>query len=241
MAEEISGKPGAITVKAKDGREFKGSHLLVAVGRAANMNDLGLDEAGVKFDRRGIKVDASMRTSNKKIYAIGDVAGQLQFTHVAGYHAGVVIRSILFGLPSKAKQDHLPWATYTDPELAQVGLTEAEARKKHFGKVEIARFEYQENDRAIAEAKTTGLIKVMVVGGRPVGASIVGAGAGDLIGVWALAIANKLKMSQVAGMVAPYPTLGEVNKRAAGAYFSPRLFENDMVKRVVGLVQRYLP
>lgn len=241
LAEKITGKAGDITVTAKDGRVFKGTHLLMAVGRAANVNDLGLDEAQVKFDRAGIKVDAAMKTSNKKVYAIGDVAGQLQFTHVAGYHAGVVIRSILFGLPSKAKQDHLPWATYTDPELAQVGLTEAQARKKHFGKVEVARFEYQENDRAIAEGKTTGLIKVMVVGGRPVGASIVGAGAGDLIGVWALAIANKLKMSQVAGMVAPYPTLGEVNKRAAGAYFSPRLFENDMVKRVVGLVQRYLP
>lgn len=241
LAENVSGAEGAITVKAKDGRVFKGSHLLVAVGRAANVGDLGLDEAGVKYDRRGITVDASMRTSNKKVYAIGDVAGQLQFTHVAGYHAGVVIRSILFGLPSKAKQDHLPWATYTDPELAQVGLTEEQARKKHFGKVEVARFEYHENDRAIAEAKTTGFIKVMVVGGRPVGASIVGAGAGDLIGVWALAIANRLKMSQVAGMVAPYPTLGEVNKRAAGAYFSPRLFENDTVKRVVGLVQRYLP
>ncbi len=241
MAEEISGKAGNITVKAKDGRVFKGTHLLMAVGRSANVNDLGLDKGGIAYDRGGIKVDASMRTSNKKVYAIGDVAGQLQFTHVAGYHAGVVIRSILFGLPSKAKQDHLPWATYTDPELAQVGLTEAQARKKHGAAVEVARFELHENDRAIAEAKTTGFIKVMVVKGRPVGASIVGASAGDLIGVWALAIANNLKMSQVAGMVAPYPTLGEVNKRAAGAYFSPRLFESAMVKRVVGLVQRYLP
>ncbi|MEM7472104.1 MAG: FAD-dependent oxidoreductase [Pseudomonadota bacterium] len=241
LAEDISGTAGDITVKSKDGRVFKGSHLLIAVGRAANVNDMGLDEAGIKYDRAGIKVDASMRTANKKVYAIGDVAGQLQFTHVAGYHAGVVIRSILFGLPSKARQDHLPWATYTDPELAQVGLTEAQARKKYFGQIEIARFDYQENDRAIAEGKTTGFIKVMVVKGRPVGASIVGAGAGDLIGVWALAIANKLKMSQVAGMVAPYPTIGEVNKRAAGVYFSPRLFESATVKRVVWLVQKYLP
>lgn len=241
MAEKVDGKEGDITVTAKDGRVFKGSHLLMAVGRAANVSDLGLDEARIKYDRGGIKVDAQLKTSNKKVYAIGDVAGQLQFTHVAGYHAGVVIRSILFGLPSKAKQDHIPWATYTDPELAQVGLTEAQARKTHFGKVEVARFEFHENDRAIAEGKTTGMIKVMVVGGRPVGATIVGAHAGDLIGIWALAIANRLKMSQVAGMVAPYPTLGEVNKRAAGAYFSPRLFESQMVKRVVGLVQRYLP
>lgn len=241
LAEEISGKPGDITIKAKDGRVFNGTHLLMAVGRSANTADLGLEEAGIEFDRNGIKVDASMKTSNKKVYAIGDVAGQLQFTHVAGYHAGVVIRSILFGLPSKAKQGHIPWATYTDPELAQVGLTEAQARDQHGANVEVARFEFHENDRAIAEGKTIGLIKVMIVKGRPVGASIVGASAGDLIGIWALAIANNLKMSQVAGMVAPYPTLGEVNKRAAGAYFSPRLFESAMVKRVVGFVQRWLP
>ncbi len=241
MAQEITGKAGAVTVKAEDGRVFKGSHLLMAVGRSANVNDLGLEEAGIEFDRRGIKVDASLRTSNKKVYAIGDVAGQLQFTHVAGYHAGVVIRSILFGLPSKAKQNHIPWATYTDPELAQVGLTEAQSKKEHGIYSEVYRFPYHENDRAIAEGKTTGLIKVMVVKGRPVGASIVGASAGDLIGFWALAIANNLKMSGIAGMVAPYPTLGEVNKRAAGAYFSPRLFESDKVKKVVGFVQRYLP
>lgn len=241
MAEEISGTTGDITVKSKDGRVFHGTHLLMAVGRTANTADMGLEKAGIYFDRSGIKVDASLRTTNKKVYAIGDVAGQLQFTHVAGYHAGVVIRSILFGLPSKAKQGHIPWATYTDPELAQVGLTEDQARETHGAKVELARFEFHENDRAIAEGKTTGLIKVVVVKGRPVGASIVGASAGDLIGIWALAIANNLKMSQVAGMVAPYPTLGEVNKRAAGAYFSPRLFESAMVKRVVGLVQRWLP
>jgi pyruvate/2-oxoglutarate dehydrogenase complex dihydrolipoamide dehydrogenase (E3) component len=241
LAEDISGKAGKITVKTKDGRSFTGTHLLMAVGRAANVGDLGLEQAGIKHDRRGIEVDAGLRTSNRKVYAIGDVAGQLQFTHVAGYHAGVVIRSILFGLPSKAKQSHIPWATYTDPELAQVGLTEAEAKKEHGINLEVVRFPYHENDRAIAEAKTAGLFKVMVVKGRPVGASIAGAGAGDLIGVWALALANRMKMSQIAAMVAPYPTMGEISKRAAGAYFSPRLFESDKVKRIVGFVQRYLP
>ena len=241
MAEEISGQPGAITVRAKDGREFKGTHLLMAVGRSANTKDLNLEAAKIKYGRGGIKVDDQMKTSNKKVYAIGDVAGQLQFTHVAGYHAGVVIRSILFGLPAKVKQGHIPWATYTDPELAQVGMTEAEAKKKYDYKLEVVRFPYHENDRAIAEGKTTGFIKVMIVKGRPVGATIVGANAGDLIGIYALAIANRLKMSQVAGMIAPYPTLGEVNKRAAGAYFSPRLFESDIIKKVVGLVQKYIP
>jgi pyruvate/2-oxoglutarate dehydrogenase complex dihydrolipoamide dehydrogenase (E3) component len=241
MAEEIIGKEGDITVRAKDGREFRGTHLLMAVGRSANTSDLNLEAAKIDFDRRGIKVDDQMKTSNKKVYAIGDVAGQLQFTHVAGYHAGVVIRSILFGLPAKTKQGHIPWVTYTDPELAQVGMTEAEAKNEFDYKLEVVRFPFHENDRAIAEGKTTGLIKVMIVKGRPVGATIVGASAGELIGVYALAIANKLKMSQIAAMVAPYPTLGEVNKRAAGAYFSPRLFESDMVKKVVGFVQKYLP
>ena len=241
MASEIRGKAGAITVEAKDGRVFKGTHLLMAVGRKANIDKLNLQAAGINRTKRGIEIDAGMRTSNRKVYAIGDVVGGLQFTHVAGYHAGLVIRSALFGLPAKQRTDHIPWATYTDPELAQVGLTEAQAREEHGQALEVVRFEYSGNDRAIAERKTTGLIKVMVVKGRPVGASIVGAQAGELINLWALVIANKLKMKHVANMVAPYPTIGEINKRAAGAYFSPRLFDNPTVKKVVGFVQRWLP
>ncbi|MCX8226114.1 MAG: FAD-dependent oxidoreductase [Sulfitobacter sp.] len=241
LAAEIRGDVGTIEVEAKDGRVFKGSHLLVAVGRKANTDSLDLEKAGVEPIKNGIKVDASLRTSNRKVYAIGDVAGGLQFTHVAGYHAGVVIRSLMFAIPSKAKTAHIPWATYTDPELSQVGLTEAQAKDEHGDKVEVVRFHYNHNDRAIAERKTKGLIKVMVVKGRPVGVSIVGYQAGELINLWALALANNMKMSQIAGMVAPYPTIGEVNKRAAGAYFTPRLFESDLVKTVVRFVQRFIP
>ena len=241
LAAEIRGQAGAIEVETKDGRVFKGSHLLMAVGRRANTDKLDLAAGGVKPARNGIKVDDSLRTSNKRVYAIGDVAGGLQFTHVAGYHAGVIIRSMLFGLPSRAKTAHIPWATYTDPELSQIGLTEADAKKKHGSALEVVRFPYSHNDRAITERKTKGLIKVMVVKGRPVGVSIVGYQAGELINLWALALANKMKMSHIAAMVAPYPTIGEINKRAAGAYFSPRLFESDLVKRVVGLVQRFIP
>jgi pyruvate/2-oxoglutarate dehydrogenase complex dihydrolipoamide dehydrogenase (E3) component len=241
MAEKISGKAGAITVKAKDGRVFEGSHILVAVGRKVNLERLDLGKARVDHGRGGVTVDAGLRsTTNRRVYAIGDAAGGLQFTHVAGYHAGVVIRSILLGLPSKARTAHIPWATYTDPELAQVGLSEAEARKQHGARLTVVRWRYDENDRAIAEGRTTGLVKVMVVGGRPVGAAIVGAQAGELIGLWAMAIANRLKMSAIANTVLPYPTLNEINKRAAGAYFSPKLFDNPWVKRVVGLVQKYL-
>lgn len=239
MAAEITGSRGGVTVKTKDGKSYVGSHLLVAVGRKPNLERLNAEAAGIKTGRGGIVVDDSLRTSNRRVYAIGDVAGGLQFTHMAGYHATLVIKSALFGLPARQSVAHIPWATYTDPEMAQVGLTEAQARERHGGRLEVARFEYAENDRARAEGDTTGLVKVMVVKGRPVGASIVGAQAGELIQVWALALANRLKMSAVAAMVSPYPTLGEVNKRAAGAYFAPRLFESASLKRFVRFVQRF--
>ncbi|UWP98739.1 dihydrolipoyl dehydrogenase family protein [Aliiroseovarius crassostreae] len=241
LAAEIRGEQGAIEVEVQDGRVFKGSHLLVAVGRKPNIDRLNLDKAGVEVTRAGVKVDDALRTSNRRIYAIGDVAGGLQFTHVAGYHAGVIIKSMLFGLPSRAKTSHIPWATYTSPELAQVGLTEAQARAQHGERLEVARFDFASSDRALATQQAKGLIKVMVVKGRPVGVSIVGSGAGEMITLWSLALANRLKMSQIAGMIAPYPTMAEVSKRAAGAYFSPRLFDNPRVKQVVGLVQRWLP
>lgn len=241
MAARVSSEQGRITVETKDGRSFTGSHLLMAVGRRANTEKLNLEAAGIESTRTGIKVDAALKTTNRRVYAIGDVAGGMQFTHVAGYQAGVIIRSALFGLPAKARTDHIPYATYTDPELAQIGPTEAEARKVHGDRLTVARFEFDHNDRLIAERKAKGLIKVMVVKGRPVGVSIAGPQAGELINLWALAIANRLKMSAVAAMVAPYPTVGEINKRAAGAYFSPQLFDNPKVKRVVGLVQRWLP
>ena len=241
LAAEVRGATGAIEVAVKDGRVFKGTHLLVAVGRKSNIDRLNLAAAGIEATRQGIKVDERMRTTNKRVFAIGDVAGGLQFTHVAGYHAGLIIRQALFGLPARQKTAHIPWATYTDPELAQVGLTEAAARQKFGAALEVVRFDYHHNDRAIATLQTKGLIKVMVHKGRPVGVSIVGHQAGELIALWSMAIANNLKMSAVAGMVAPYPTIAEINKRAAGAYFSPRLFDNPVVKKVVGLVQRWLP
>lgn len=241
MAAQISEKGGAITVDTKDGRSFTGSHLLVAVGRKANTDRLNLGAANIDTHRAGIVVNDSLKTTNRHVYAIGDVTGGKQFTHVAGYQAGIIIRSALFGLPARQRTDHIPHATYTDPELAQIGLTEAEARAQHGGKLEVVRFDLHHNDRLIAERKARGLIKVMVVKGRPIGVAIAGHQAGEHINLWALALANRLKMSQIAAMVSPYPTVGEIGKRAAGAYFSPRLFDNPRVKQVVGLVQRWLP
>ena len=232
---------GQLTVDTGAG-SYTGSHLLVAVGRQVNLDKLDLDRAGVRHDR-AVTVDGRLRSvSNKRVFAVGDAAGRLQFTHVAGYHAGVVIPQLMFGLPTRAKDHHIPWATYTDPELAHVGLTEAQAVKEHGrSKVTTVRFAYDENDRAQATGKTDGFVKVLVVGGRPVGATIVGQSAGELIAMWAMALANGLKMKAISDTVLPYPTLAEINKRAAGAYFSPMLFNSDMVKAVVRFVQKYLP
>ncbi len=237
----VAGTPDAIAVTLADGRTINGSHLLLAVGRKVALDDLNLAVADVAHTAKGVTVGSDLRSTNRRIYAIGDAAGGLQFTHVAGYHAGVVIRAILFSLPSRAKTAHIPWVTYCDPELAQVGLTEAQAVAAHGDAVTVSRIAFSHNDRAQTMSDTRGLIKVMVLKGRPIGASIVGPQAGELIGLWALALSANLKMSAIAGMVAPYPTLGEISKRAAGAYFSPKLFANPIVKRVVRFVQRCLP
>ncbi|MES2666478.1 MAG: FAD-dependent oxidoreductase [Pseudomonadota bacterium] len=236
----VSGTAGAITLHLGD-RQITGSHLLLAAGRQVALDRLNLKAAGVGYTRKGVTVDAGLRSSNRRVYAVGDAAGGLQFTHVAGYHAGIVIRQVVLGLPARTSTKAIPWVTYTDPELAQVGLTEADARKTHGDALTVLRADLAHNDRAIADHKARGLIKVMVVRGRPVGASIVGPQAGELIGLWALAISAGLKMSAVAGMVAPYPTYGELSKRAAGSYFSPQLFDNAKLKWLVRRIQRFVP
>ncbi len=233
--------PDGIEAVMADGSVVSGSHLLVAAGRQVALDRLDLDAAGVAFTRRGVTVGPNLRSSNRKVYAVGDAAGGLQFTHVAGAHAGVLIRQMLLGLPAKAVTHAVPWVTYTEPELAQVGMTEAEARKVHGDALTVIRQDFHHNDRAQTEAKTKGLLKVMIVKGRPVGASMAGPQAGELIALWTLAISSRLKIGAIAGMIAPYPTLGEISKRAAGAYFSPKLFDNPVLKQVVRLVQRFLP
>ena len=241
QVERIGGRAGAVEVQVKGGTAYVGTHLLMAVGRKPNLDRLDLNKAGIETTRSGVKVDAGLRTTNRRVYAIGDVAGLGQFTHVAGYHGGLVVRSALFGLPARARTDHIPHVTYTDPELAQAGLTEAAARERHGAALSVVRLGFDANDRAQAEGKTQGLIKVMVVKGRPVGATIAGPGAGELIGLWAFMIAHRMKLARLTGAIFPYPTMGELSKRAAGAYFAPQLFDNAFVKRVVGWVQRFIP
>ena len=219
---EKRGKSGVrVNIETADGTEtIDGTHLLLAAGRAANVEGLGLDTAGVDYDRKGIKVTDKLRSTNRRVYAIGDVAGGLQFTHVAGYHAGLVLRPLLFRLPARENRTIIPWVTYTDPELAQVGMTEADALKAHKG-VRILRWPYAENDRAQAERKTEGFIKLVTSArGKILGCSIVGANAGEMINIYALAVAQGLGVRDIASYVPPYPTMSEIGKRASITYFA---------------------
>jgi pyruvate/2-oxoglutarate dehydrogenase complex dihydrolipoamide dehydrogenase (E3) component len=216
-----------------------GSHMLVATGRQPNVDNLDLEKSGVEYGKRGIKVDNRLRSSNRRIYAAGDVAGGPQFTHIAGYHAGIIIRNIAFKIPAKADYVALPWVTYTDPELANVGLTAAMATQK-FGKEKIrtVSWHFDENDRAQTERQTDGLLKVTALqNGKILGATIIGPHVGELIGLWAHVITQKQKIGSVTGMIAPYPTLGEVSKRAAGAWYTSKLFSNR-TRRIVRVLQK---
>ncbi len=240
-AKVLRAEPGpALVVAPENGGvecRVEGSHLLVATGRRPVVEGLGLDVAGIGHDERGIKVDRHLRTSNRRAYALGDCKGAPMFTHAAGHEAGVVLQNVLFRLPAKAQHRLNPRATYTDPELAQVGLTEAEARARHGGAVQVLTWKLKENDRARAE-RAAGLAKIVLDGkGRLLGAGIAAPGAGDLIVPWQLVLAGKASLKDIAQLTMPYPTLSEVSKRAAGSYFAPKLF-GDLSRRAVGLLAR---
>ena len=212
---------------------LKGSHLLVATGRKPNIEKLALEKAGIEYSQSGITVGANLRTSNKAIYAIGDVTGGVGFTHKAGYDAGIIIRRIVFGMFwAKADYKALPHATYTDPALASVGLSEKHAKEKH-GAIKVLRWSYEENDRARTTRATTGIVKVITTKkGHILGASIIGKSADELLAPWTLAINEGLKIGAMANVISPYPTLGEINKRAASSFYTASLF-SDKTRKLV--------
>jgi pyruvate/2-oxoglutarate dehydrogenase complex dihydrolipoamide dehydrogenase (E3) component len=223
-----------VTMQGEPGEEsVKGTHLLIATGRKPTTDGLDLDAAGIRYDRSGILVNKRLKTANRRVYAIGDVAaGQLQFTHAANYHASLVIRNALFRLPVSVNNDAIPWVTFTEPELAQTGLTEAQARTRGI-KIRILRWPYHDNDRAQAERETHGHIKVITNNkGKIVGATIVGLQAGELIATWILAIARGLNIRSFTGIVLPYPTFAEIGKRAAIDFFTPSL-TSPWVRRII--------
>ena len=237
---EPRGKTGIrVHTKGEDGEAaIDGSHLLVATGRAPNVAGLGLEEAGISYDRKGISVAADLRTTNRRVYAIGDVTGGLQFTHVAGYHAGLVIQGILFRKKARPDNTIVPWATYTDPELAHVGLTEAQAAERH-REIRVLRGPYHENDRAQAEGKTAGLAKMVTDRkGRILGVTIAGANAGEMINLWSLAVSRRMKVGDVRGYIAPYPTMSEIGKRAAITFYAP-VTSDKWIRRIIAFLRKF--
>jgi pyruvate/2-oxoglutarate dehydrogenase complex dihydrolipoamide dehydrogenase (E3) component len=227
-AKVASVEPGPRLVLT-DGRRIAGSELLVAVGRRPSLHALDLAAGNVRASQAGIATDRGLRSvTNRRVYAVGDIAdpqgiGPRAFTHVGSYHAGIVIRRALFRLPARIDYAALPRVTYTSPELAQVGMTEAEARAAGHS-VSILRWQMGENDRAIAERDTAGSVKLVVTGNRVLGAGIIAPNAGEMIGLWGLAIARRVRLSVLASLILPYPTRSEAGKRAVGDYFAPRLF-----------------
>jgi pyruvate/2-oxoglutarate dehydrogenase complex dihydrolipoamide dehydrogenase (E3) component len=240
-APVASAEPSPVLV-LRDGRRVAGTHILVAAGRRPNLEALKLEAAGVAASRLGVITDTGLRSrGNKRIYAVGDIAdpvgiGPRAFTHAGLYHAGIVIRRALFRLPARLDYAAWPRVTYTDPEMAQTGMTVAEAEAAGH-KIRILRWPLSENDRSVAERDEDGLVKLVVSGNRVIGAGILAPSAGEMIGQWSLAIARKIPLSALAGLIAPYPTRSEAGKRAAGSFFTERLF-SERTKKLVRLLGR---
>jgi pyruvate/2-oxoglutarate dehydrogenase complex dihydrolipoamide dehydrogenase (E3) component len=239
--ERVGGGRDLVDVHLREGEQssvLQGTHLLIATGRKPNVAGLNLEAAAIRYDAHGIKVNKGLRTSNSRVYAIGDVIGGPQFTHVANYHAGIVLRRALFRFPARAHDDNMPRVTFTDPEVAYVGLSEDAAGALHRS-IRVFRWPYQENDRAQAERTTDGFVKVVTDGrGRIVGAGIVGAQAGELIQMWVLALAQGLNIKDMAEWISPYPTLSEINKRTAYGYYT-RAASSPMVRTAIKWLAKF--
>jgi pyruvate/2-oxoglutarate dehydrogenase complex dihydrolipoamide dehydrogenase (E3) component len=222
---EVTIKNGANTTS-----QIRGEKILVAMGREANVTGLGLEDLGIDFTGKGIQVDNRLRTKQKHIYAAGDVTGEYQFTHAAGYEGGVVFTNAIFRLPRKVDYTFLPWCTYTDPELASIGMNEKAAEAAG---IEYAVWteEFKGNDRSLAEGERVGKIKMILdAKEKPIGVQILGPQAGELLSEWVAVLNGKMKLSTLASAVHPYPTLGEINKRVAGNFFSPKIFSERVKK-----------
>jgi pyruvate/2-oxoglutarate dehydrogenase complex dihydrolipoamide dehydrogenase (E3) component len=226
------GKEGEVVIKDNEGgtSHLRAERILVAMGRDPNIKGLNLEGIGVELDRKGIRVDERMRTSQKHIYGAGDVTGKYQFTHAAGYEGSIVVSNAIFRLPRRANYRFLPWCTYTDPELASIGMNEKAAKEAG---IEYSVFAepFQGNDRSLAEGEKVGKIKMLLdKNEKPMGVQILGPQAGELLSEWVAVLNGKVKLSTLASAVHPYPTLGEINKRVAGSYLFSKIF-SDRVRK----------
>jgi pyruvate/2-oxoglutarate dehydrogenase complex dihydrolipoamide dehydrogenase (E3) component len=207
-----------------------GEAILVALGRSPNVSGLGLDNIDVAYDHRGIKVNQYLKTGHKHIYAAGDVIGGYQFTHVAGYEGGVVLSNAIFHLPKKTNYSHVPWCTYTHPELASIGMNEKSA---HAAGIEFSTWveEFSDNDRGLAEGESVGRIKLLLdKKEKPLGVQILGPHGSDLLTEWIAILNGKVGLSKIAAAIHPYPTLGEINKKVTGSIFSKKIFSDKVRK-----------
>ena len=239
--EDISQVGDKLIVQLEIGEKITGSDLLIATGKKPNLQRLNLNVAGVRFSDRGIETDQYLRTSNKTIYAIGDVAQFENFTNVANYHAGIVLKSITTGLNTRVQTETNPKVIYTTPEIGSVGLSKDQAIKKYGDKLKTSRVSFSENDRAITDNKKLGWIEIYINRKLVVGASVVGVGAGELLNFWSFMIANCISVYKVAKTSFAYPTLGEINKKLVTNYIGPKFFKNRLLRSVVCLIQRFSP
>lgn len=230
------GNRKAVVIQTADGEQALHSEsILVAIGRTANVAELGLKTIGVAFDRSGVRVDRRLRTSQKHIFAAGDASGGFQFTHAAGYEGGIVVANAVFRLPRKTDYAYLPWCTYTDPELASIGMNEKSAQAQGIDYT-VWSEAFQDNDRSLAEGQRTGRIKMLLDGKeKPIGIQILGPRAGDLVSEWVAVLNGGMKLAALASAIHPYPTLGEINKRVAGDVLAPKIF-SDRIKKGLKLI-----
>jgi len=242
--QEIRKSKTGVEIELEGGAILKGSHLLVAAGRRPVLDGLNLEQAGIDYDRKGIKTDDCLRSTNSKVFAVGDVSGRGGLTHAAGFHAGIIIKSFYFLPPlinrwmGKATTNRMPAVIYSEPELANIGMSEQEARNQGHA-LKILHWDFAENDRSIAERDTKGGVKIIATTkGRILGASIVGTGAGELIHMISMAMTNKIKISGLAQIISPYPTRSEAVKRAASSFYTEAIF-GPKAKKLASFFTRF--
>ncbi|MEW6570672.1 MAG: FAD-dependent oxidoreductase [Nitrospirota bacterium] len=231
MSVKDSGDAKEVSLKKGDEiQTIKAEAILVATGRKANLSVLGLEKIGIEMDRKGLKLDSKLRTTQKHIFGAGDVTGTYQFTHAAGYEGGIVVSNAIFHFPRRVDYTYLPWVTYTDPELASIGMNERMAKDAGM-QYSIWEEEFINNDRSLAEGETAGKIKMLLnEKEKPIGIQILGPQAGDLLNEWVAIMNGKVKLTTTASSIHPYPTLGEISKSVAGKYLSAKIF-SDTIKK----------
>ena len=226
------GSEKEVVIKNSEGKtlSLRAEIILVAVGRQANLKGLGLEGISVEFDKKGLKIDSRLRTNHRHIFAAGDTTGAYQFTHAAGYEGGIVLSNAILHLPRKVDYTNLPWCTYTDPELASIGMNEKRAKGAGVD-YSVWTEEFKLNDRSLAEGEEEGKIKLLLDRKeKPIGIQILGPRAGDLVSEWVAIMNGKVRLSTIASAIHPYPTLGEINKRVIGTFFSSKVFSEKVKK-----------